>query len=143
MALASIAQSSVGRQEESTDLYKQFLADFDGQTQCLGQNVEQEFRRRAEMQLTAMKFSPIGRSAPEIVGVDLSGHPMTLSEYRGKVVLLSFWATWCGPCMKLNRRRDELQQYDYPQRMLRSRALTKKPAGERRRASPVESSPRR
>jgi cytochrome c biogenesis protein CcmG/thiol:disulfide interchange protein DsbE len=29
---------------------------------------------------------------------DLSGHPLTLSQYRGTVVLLDFWATWCEPC---------------------------------------------
>ena len=41
-------------------------------------------------------------SAPEIQAPDLSGKTMTLSSFRGKVVLLNFWATWCDAC------RDEI-----------------------------------
>ena len=42
----------------------------------------------------------VGKFAPEIRGVDIVGKPMTLSSYRGKVVALVFWGTWCGPCMR-------------------------------------------
>jgi cytochrome oxidase Cu insertion factor (SCO1/SenC/PrrC family) len=36
----------------------------------------------------------IGKPAPDIVGVDADGKQFRLSEYRGKVVLLDFWASW-------------------------------------------------
>ena len=42
-----------------------------------------------------------GLEAPEIVGTNLQGDEMKLSDYRGKVVLLSFWGNWCPPCKAL------------------------------------------
>jgi len=56
-------------------------------------------------------------SAPDFVLKSASGKNVRLSEFKGRIVLLNFWATWCGPCAEeiphLNKLHDSLDPYDF------------------------------
>src|SRR5690349_18598722 len=58
--------------------------------------------------LQSAKYEPlaVGKPAPDFSLSDLNEKPYRLSDYRGKVVFLNFWATWCKPC------REEMPSMD-------------------------------
>jgi thiol-disulfide isomerase/thioredoxin len=104
------------RHRELEALFKEPAPKWDGKplTDERRHSLEASLARRSSLgqeaanRLDVMVNLAVGRPAPEIEGVDMDGKPLRLSDYKGKVVVLVFWGTWCGPRMALVPREREL-----------------------------------
>jgi peroxiredoxin len=96
--LKSQSRQTADRQSdmEAERLFERVVAEY-GQVESQGKTLAE----RARPELSELRRLGIGKTAPEIEGEDLDGRKMKLSEYRGKVVVLTFWTTWCSACMEM------------------------------------------
>ncbi len=137
--------------KKASDLTEQ-VRDAEGRARLLAENPEADLDKDGKLTLeeawvflkkgkAAQELLPVGSPAPEWTLKDAQGKQHKLSDYRGKVVVIDFWAVWCIPCHQampgLQKLHDDLSKRGVvvlgistgerggdPQRLMKERGFT-------------------